>query len=122
MQIKFRWMMAWALVLMLGGAAWAQKRKAEPGASGEDGPARVAGPRQMAQWRRSVDAGDAYPTPRGNRTLRRSLDRVVVRGATVREQAQRAAAVKNVSAAWRDAQETAWGPGSRMRIRPGCTA
>ena len=117
MQNTIRRVVVWGLALMLCSSAWAQERKVELGAGGGGRPARAAGLKQVAQWRQSIDAGDAYPTPRGTRMLRRSVNRVVIRGTTARQQAERAAAVKRTSAAWRDAQATDWGEGHVMLTR-----
>ena len=117
MQNTIRRVVVWGLALMLWGSAWAQERKAVPGADGGGRPARAAGLKQVAQWRQSIDAGDEYPTPRGTRTLRRSVNRVAIRGTTARQRAERAAAVKRASAAWRDAKETAWGEGQVILTR-----
>lgn len=112
------WMAVLGMGLILRGAdpSFAQPKGPEAFTAPASRPVRPAGVRQLRQWLQSVDAGDAYPTPRGMRTLRRSVNRVVVHGYTPRQQAERVAAVKSASAVWRDAAETPWGEGHQMLI------
>lgn len=118
MPVPIRWMVVVGAGIALRGAdsAVAQPKGSEAFTAPVSRPARPAGVRQLRQWQQSVDAADAYPTPRGIRTMRRSVNRVVVRGATSRQQTERAAAVKAAAAAWRDAEEIPWGDSHRMLL------
>ncbi len=118
MPVPIRWMVVVGAGIALRGAdpSVAQPKGSEAFTAPASRPARPAGVRQLRQWQQSVDIGDAYPTPRGIRTLRRSMNRVVVRGSTPRQQAERVAAVKAASAAWRDAEEIPWGDSRRMLV------
>lgn len=77
---------------------------------------KLAGERQMRQHAASRDVGDFYLTPQGRRGLRRSLERIVIRGKRGAAASENARTAKGRIARLADAAETPWGE-QRIMLR-----
>ncbi len=105
-----------SMILALAGSLCAQD--GAPGVTGGNAGrrAKLAGEQQMRQHRASVDVGDFYNTPHGRRSLRRSLDRIVIRGENLATARENVTAARGKIARLADAEEVLWG-GERIILK-----